>query len=179
MANYRCTAVLCTATQPSLETYFSQIGEGLKVREICPDTQGLYEFFRRVTYRFMDVDSLESLAAQLKEHEQVLCVTNSKKDARDLYQMMAGDGCYHLSTFMYPAHRRRVLAIIRQRLKDGLPCRVISTSLIQAGVDVDFLLFIVKLPAWIVLSRQAAAAIGKGNSGPKTVPYIFMICISL
>ena len=138
VANYRCTAVLCTATQPSLETYFSQIGEGLKVREICPDTQGLYEFFRRVTYRFMDVDSLESLAAQLKEHEQVLCVTNSKKDARDLYQMMAGDGCYHLSTFMYPAHRRRVLAIIRQRLKDGLPCRVISTSLIQAGVDVDF-----------------------------------------
>lgn len=138
VANYRCTAVLCTATQPSLETYFSRIGEGLKVREICPDTQGLYGFFRRVTYRFMDVDSLESLAAQLKEHEQVLCVTNSKKDARDLYQMMAGDGCYHLSTFMYPAHRRRVLAIIRQRLQEGLPCRVISTSLIQAGVDVDF-----------------------------------------
>ena len=116
VANYRCTAVLCTATQPSLETYFSRIGEGLKVREIC---------------RFMDVDSLESLAAQLKEHEQVLCVTNSKKDARDLYQLMTGDGCYHLSTFMYPAHRRRVLAIIRQRLQDGLPCRVISTSLIQ------------------------------------------------
>ena len=138
VANYRCTAVLCTATQPSLETYFSRIGEGLKVREICPDTQGLYGFFRRVTYRFMDVDSLESLAAQLKEHEQVLCVTNSKKDARDLYQLMTGDGCYHLSTFMYPAHRRRVLAIIRQRLQDGLPCRVISTSLIQAGVDVDF-----------------------------------------
>ena len=86
----------------------------------------------------MDVDSLESLAAQLKEHEQVLCVTNSKKDARDLYQLMTGDGCYHLSTFMYPAHRRRVLAIIRQRLQEGLPCRVISTSLIQAGVDVDF-----------------------------------------
>lgn len=63
VANYRCTAVLCTATQPSLETYFSRIGEGLKVREICPDTQGLYGFFRRVTYRFMDVDSLESLAA--------------------------------------------------------------------------------------------------------------------
>ena len=137
-ANYRCTAVLCTATQPSLETYFSRIGEGLKVREICPDTQGLYEFFRRAAYRFMDVDSLESLAVQLKEHEQVLCVTNSKKDARDLYQMMSGDGCYHLSTFMYPAHRRHVLAIIRQRLQDGLPCQVISTSLIQAGVDVDF-----------------------------------------
>lgn len=137
-ANYRCTAVLCTATQPSLETYFSRIGEGLKVREICPDTQGLYEFFRRAAYRFMDVDSLESLAVQLKEHEQVLCVTNSKKDARDLYQMMSGDGCYHLSTFMYPAHRRHVLSIIRQRLQDGLPCQVISTSLIQAGVDVDF-----------------------------------------
>ena len=52
--------------------------------------------------------------------------------------MMEGDGCYHLSTFMYPAHRRHVLAVIRQRLKDRLPCRVVSTSLIQAGVDVDF-----------------------------------------
>lgn len=138
VANYHCTAVLCTATQPSLETYFSQIGERLKVREICPDTQGLYEFFRRVTYQFLDVDSLDSLAARLNEQKQVLCVTNSKKDARDLYQMMQGDGCYHLSTFMCPAHRRQVLSVIRQRLHDNLLCRVISTSLIQAGVDVDF-----------------------------------------
>lgn len=138
VANYRCTAVLCTATQPSLEAYFSQIGKGLHVREICPDVQNLYEFFRRVTYQFTDIDSLESLAEQLNSQKQVLCVTNSKKDARELYRMMEGDGCYHLSTFMYPAHRRHVLAVIRQRLKDRLPCRVVSTSLIQAGVDVDF-----------------------------------------
>lgn len=138
VANYRCTAVLCTATQPSLEAYFSQIGKGLHVREICPDVQNLYEFFRRVTYQFTDIDSLESLAEQLNSQKQVLCVTNSKKDARELYRMMEGDGCYHLSTFMYPAHRRHVLVVIRQRLKDRLPCRVVSTSLIQAGVDVDF-----------------------------------------
>lgn len=136
--NYRCSAVLCTATQPNLESYFSQIGTKLAVREICPDVQALYEFFRRVTYQFLDVDSLDQLAEKLNEHEQVLCVTNSKKDAQTLYKSIKSEGCYHLSTFMCPAHRRKVLSIIRQRLQEGLPCKVISTSLIQAGVDVDF-----------------------------------------
>lgn len=138
VANYRCSAVLCTATQPNLEKYFSDIGPKLVVREICPDVQGLYEFFRRVTYQFLNVSSLEALADKLNEHKQVLCVTNSKKDAQTLYKAMRGEGCYHLSTFMCPAHRRSVLAAIRQRLQEGLPCKVVSTSLIQAGVDVDF-----------------------------------------
>ena len=51
---------------------------------------------------------------------------------------LAGEGNFHLSTLMYPAHRRAKLEEIRRRLREGLPCRVISTSLIEAGVDVDF-----------------------------------------
>lgn len=137
-ANYRCSAVLCTATQPNLDAYFAQIGPTLAVHEICPNVQSLYNFFRRTTYQFKDVSSLEELADNLNRHEQVLCITNSKKDAQILYKAMDGEGCYHLSTFMCPAHRRKVLSVIRRRLQDGLPCKVVSTSLIQAGVDVDF-----------------------------------------
>lgn len=138
VANYHCSAVLCTATQPNLDAYFAEIGPTLAVREICPDVQSLYNFFRRTTYQFLDVSSLDEVAAKLNQHEQVLCITNSKKDAQNLYKAMDGEGCYHLSTFMCPAHRRKVLSVIRQRLKGGLPCKVVSTSLIQAGVDVDF-----------------------------------------
>ncbi|WP_432646451.1 CRISPR-associated helicase Cas3' [Mitsuokella sp.] len=137
-ANYHCSAVLCTATQPNLDDYFAKIGPTLAVREICPDVQSLYNFFRRTTYQFLDVGSLDEVAAKLNQHKQVLCITNSKKDAQNLYKAMDGEGCYHLSTFMCPAHRRKVLSVIRQRLKEGLPCKVVSTSLIQAGVDVDF-----------------------------------------
>ena len=65
-------------------------------------------------------------------------MVNSRKAARTLFDLLPPEGSYHLSTLMYPAHRRRVLAEIRQRLTDGLPCRVVPTSLIEAGVDVDF-----------------------------------------
>src|SRR5699024_52877 len=54
------------------------------------------------------------------------------------YELLEGDGRFHLSTLMTPSHRRAVLKEIRCRLRDGLPCRVVSTSLIEAGVDVDF-----------------------------------------
>lgn len=51
---------------------------------------------------------------------------------------MSGEGCYHLSTFMYPEHRRRVLAEVKERLQKNLPCKLVATSLVEAGVDVDF-----------------------------------------
>ena len=69
---------------------------------------------------------------------QVLCVVNTRRAAREVFHQLSGPGNFHLSTLMYPAHRRRILDEIRRRLRDGLPCRVVSTSLIEAGVDVDF-----------------------------------------
>ena len=73
-----------------------------------------------------------------KQQEQVLCVVNTRRAAREVFHQLSGPGNFHLSTLMYPAHRRRILDEIRRRLRDGLPCRVVSTSLIEAGVDVDF-----------------------------------------
>ena len=77
-------------------------------------------------------------AARLQQQEQVLCVVNTRRAAREVFHQLSGSGNFHLSTLMYPAHRKRILDEIRRRLRDGLPCRVVSTSLIEAGVDVDF-----------------------------------------
>ena len=136
--HYGATAVLCTATQPALNDLFEQYTGGLPIRELCPDPAALYDRLRRVTFRDIGTVTAEALAEQLAELPQVLCVVNSRKAARTLFDLLPPEGSYHLSTLMYPAHRRQVLAGIRERLKAGLPCRVVSTSLIEAGVDVDF-----------------------------------------
>ena len=136
--HYGATAVLCTATQPALNDLFAQYTGGLPIRELCPDPAALYDRLRRVSFRDIGTVTAEALAEQLAEQPQVLCVVNSRKTARSLYDLLPPEGSYHLSTLMYPTHRRRILAEIRQRLSDDLPCRVVSTSLIEAGVDVDF-----------------------------------------
>ena len=67
-----------------------------------------------------------------------MCIVNRRKTAQEIYQSLPKDGSYCLTTLLYPAHRKQLLQQIRTRLQDGLPCRVVSTSLIEAGVDVDF-----------------------------------------
>lgn len=135
---FGCSAVLCTATQPVLNDLLEQYSPGKKVRELCSDLGGMFSGFRRVNFVNAGQVSTDTLAAQLSEKSQVLCIVNSRKAAQEIYNLLPDDGSYHLSTLMFPAHRRCVLAEIRHRLKEGLPCRVISTSLIEAGVDVDF-----------------------------------------
>ena len=137
-ARYGCSAVLCTATQPSLEPFLRQYAPGLPPRELCPDMVELLPKFQRVVFRQEGVLSSEALAERLNREEQVLCIVNSRKQAQNTYTLLEPEGRYHLSTLMTPAHRREKLAEIRSRLRAGLPCRVVSTSLIEAGVDVDF-----------------------------------------
>ncbi|HEX2985396.1 MAG TPA: CRISPR-associated helicase Cas3' [Caproiciproducens sp.] len=133
--NYGCTAVLCSATQPALEGLFPPEVQSTEICENIPET---YEFFRRT--RMVQAGELddETLARELGAQKQVLCIVNTKKHAQELYLRLKREGSFHLSTLMTPAHRKRVLNEIRERLKDGRPCWVVSTSLIEAGVDVDF-----------------------------------------
>ena len=135
VANYKVTAVLCTATQPSLNKFFP---EKYKPKEICSDIEELYDFFKRVSYFNLGKISLEKLVNALNKEKQVLCITNSKKEAQEIFGLLECKNKYHLTTFMYPEHRRIVLKKIRECLKRGQPCQVVSTSLIEAGVDVDF-----------------------------------------
>lgn len=136
--HYGASAVLCTATQPALDPIFQEFAPEIPIREICPMAEAHWESFRRVSFQQAGTLSWMDLAARLQQQEQVLCVVNTRRAAREVFHQLSGPGNFHLSTLMYPAHRRRILDEIRRRLRDGLPCRVVSTSLIGAGVDVDF-----------------------------------------
>ena len=132
------TVVLCTATQPSLDDLLHTYAPDCPVTELCPQTTALYDSFRRVTFQQVGVLTDEALAEQLSEQRQILCIVNSRKAAQSVYALLPSEGSYHLSTLMIPAQRQALLGEIRERLRRGEPCRVVSTSLIEAGVDVDF-----------------------------------------
>ena len=134
---YRVTAVLCTATQPALDPLFKEYLQKTPC-EICPPELRKEDIFKRVTFHKSGKLTKEELAEGLNRQPQALCIVNSRAAAQELYGMLEEEGRYHLSTLMPPAERQKQLQIIRDRLKDGQPCRVVSTSLIEAGVDVDF-----------------------------------------
>ncbi|MCF8030861.1 MAG: CRISPR-associated helicase Cas3' [Desulfohalobiaceae bacterium] len=138
--SYGASVVLCTATQPALSKGDDFV-HGLEgVREIVADPQALHSELKRVQVENLGEVSDEELASQLAEREQGLCVNNTRGHAREIYEILARevDAVYHLSASMCPMHRREKLSRIRECLQQGTPCRVISTQLVEAGVDVDF-----------------------------------------
>ena len=137
LQQYGTSIVLCTATQPALLQF---LPEKYVARELCPRRDEQFRFFERVTYKNIDTVTEEEMAEKLQQEWHALCIVNTRKRAQRLYERLQGEGVYHLSTTMYPAHRKRVLAEIRERLDDkkGKKCIVISTSLVEAGVDLDF-----------------------------------------
>ncbi|MCG5549273.1 CRISPR-associated endonuclease Cas3'' [Halorhodospira halochloris] len=146
--NYRSSLVLCTATQPAVhedpedtEGQHSLAGGLPDVRELAPAPRQLYEDFRRVRVRCYDTEmDDDTLAEFCLEKEQILCIVNNRRHALALYDLLsnADDGIFQLTTLMCAKHRSKVLAEIRERLRDGAPCRLVATSLVEAGVDIDF-----------------------------------------
>lgn len=141
--NYGCSIVFCTATQPAVGT--PEFVGGLELRpenELAPDPPKLYDALRRVTVRrHPGVMTDDDLVAALARTAQGLVIVNTRAHALALYRKArdAGlDGVIHLTARQYAAHRRTILADMRKRLKDGRPCRLIATSLVEAGVDLDF-----------------------------------------
>lgn len=148
VATYKTSVVLCTATQPALNAS-SDSTQGLKVgllgvREIIPDPVALHQSLRRVRVRHVGERSEAGLAGELAGYDRVLCIVNSRRTARTVFdalrELIRPDqgGLFHLSALMCPAHRAQTFARIRKALDDGSPCRVVSTTLVEAGVDVDF-----------------------------------------
>lgn len=140
--SYGTSIVLCTATQPSLDRFFEKNEE---ITELCPRVEEQFSFFERVTYEKLGNISKNELTQYLKDEKSALCIVNTKKVAQELYEELQGEGVYHLSTSMYPKHRKRVLNKIKERLDEirsqehtKKRCIVISTSLVEAGVDLDF-----------------------------------------
>lgn len=140
--NYGCTIVLCTATQPALAhpDFIGGFHLGPE-SELAPDPKNLHGALRRFRLQFTGEMSDDDLVAALDGHNQALVIVNSRAHALALYSAVktAGlDGAIHLTTRQTAADRRLILADVRQRLKDGAPCRLIATSLVEAGVDLDF-----------------------------------------
>ncbi len=133
--SYQVSAVLCTATQPALASFFH---EGISAKELCPRMEEQFEFFKRTVFENVGVLTENDLIQRLEKEYQALCIVNTKKRAQRIYKQLEGEGVYHLSTSMYPKHRRRILREIRERLQKNKKCILISTSLVEAGVDLDF-----------------------------------------
>ncbi|WP_156894100.1 CRISPR-associated endonuclease Cas3'' [Erythrobacter cryptus] len=150
--NYGASVILCTATQPALRLQDKALpatpegrAEGLDIpaeRELAPDPQALYRKLKRVEVEWLrEPVTDEEIAARFAQQPQMLCIVNSRGHARDLFALLREQGqagAMHLSTLMCARHRRAVLDKVREGLKAGQPVRLISTSLIEAGVDVDF-----------------------------------------
>jgi CRISPR-associated helicase Cas3 len=135
--DFRATVVICTATQPHYDLVWRVRPE---ITEIIDTPSRLFARMRRTRIVVLGKLSDEALTERLSAHQQVLCIVNNRAQARQLYQALGGAaaGAYHLSTLMCAEHRTKKLREIRKRLKAGEVCRLISTSLIEAGVDIDF-----------------------------------------
>ena len=130
------TVVFMTATQPAWDS--------LKLFEDL--TLGNWGYlsttstFRRVNWIYQ-AEPIEAadVAKQLMEQNQVLCIVNSIKDSLNIWaSIVPGDDCFYLSSRLCKAHRRQVVEELKERLSGNLPCKVVSTQLIEAGIDLDF-----------------------------------------
>lgn len=134
--NYGVSAVFCTATQPALNQRLPDV----EFTELAPDPQALFDFYKRVQVTNIGKTPDSELIEKIQEHPQALCIVNTRKHAKGLFDQLKGEGNFHLSTLMCPVHRKEVLKTIRSLLADKSKpiCRVISTQVMEAGIDVDF-----------------------------------------
>ena len=137
-AHDRSTIVLCTATQPVLDEMIQKYLPQTQVREICEHTDILFQKLRRTSIVVVGNMEREKLIDCLTAQEQVLCIVNSRKLAQELFEEIPREGAFCLTTLLYPEHRKEKLREIKERLEHHVPCRVIATSLVEAGVDLDF-----------------------------------------
>lgn len=150
--HWGCTFVFSTATQPAFEKPAEAARKdarwpGGTIREIIVEPAQLQTALKRVTIEW-ELDRTvgwAELAGRIHDTPSVLCVVNLREHASALFDELikrAGvdraQECFHLSTRMCAAHRLKILGLIKSRLDRKLPCRVISTQLIEAGVDLDF-----------------------------------------
>jgi CRISPR-associated endonuclease/helicase Cas3 len=147
------TAVLCTATQPLLDKLKSPEKGQLNIskeNELVEDVTKLFDQLKRVSVSnkirlddgWTEAEVAELAVSEYAQKGSCLVIVNTKKWAQQLYNACKNrveeGALFHLSTSLCPAHRKKILAEVRQRLDNGLPVLCISTQLIEAGVDVDF-----------------------------------------
>lgn len=145
--HYQVSFVISTATQPAFAERMvdGKLFKGLRdVKEIMGDqaqVRELYDSLKRSHVELPEdiqaVSSWEEIARELKQHEQVLCIVSDRKSCRELHSLMP-EGTFHLSALMCGQHRSEKINTIKEKLTKKEPVRVISTQLVEAGVDFDF-----------------------------------------
>jgi CRISPR-associated endonuclease/helicase Cas3 len=138
--NYGATVVLCSATQPAIEKR-AGFSIGLDdVRPIIDEPDRLHRALRRTAVERTGAITNQELVDRLRSESQALCIVNSRRHAAELFAALDDPKALHLSASMCAAHRADVVAKIKRRLRPGsdAPCRVISTQVVEAGVDLDF-----------------------------------------
>jgi CRISPR-associated endonuclease/helicase Cas3 len=142
--SYGCTVILCSATQPLLtKEHCGECGMAAdEWEDLAPEAEKTLFGEKpqtRTETESLGTISADTLRAQLRKEHQALCIVNSRAIARETYlALREEEGVFHLSTWMTPKDRRRKLNEIRAALKEGARCIVVSTSLIEAGVNLDF-----------------------------------------
>lgn len=171
VAHYGVTMVLCTATQPALPNLGA-------VEEIIPTSANLSERLRRVHYALPDVRenkprTWDEIAGELSQYPQVLCVVNTRRDCLELFGKMP-KGTIHLSASMCGAHRSEIIATIKSKLAAKEPIRVVSTQLVEAGVDIDFPVVYRALAGLDSIAQSAGRCNREGGNpdGGKVVVFI-------
>jgi CRISPR-associated helicase Cas3/CRISPR-associated endonuclease Cas3-HD len=139
-ARYHCTMVFSTATQPD----FQQVDRQWQPREILPEHGWMYRALSRVNVTW-DLDQptdFAEIAERMAQENSVCTIVNLRRHARKLFQLLqeacSQDEVFYLTTDLCAAHRSEVVEEIRRRQAEGLPCRVVATQCIEAGVDLDF-----------------------------------------
>ena len=137
-ADYGATVVLSTATQPAFDTI--RDFRDLSLREIVPDPARYFAALKRVEYDWQTdrPQSWDDVAARMRGAPRALAIVNTKKDALALLDGLDDPAALHLSTLLCGAHRRQVIAEVKRRQAAGQPCRLVSTQVVEAGVDLDF-----------------------------------------
>lgn len=180
--DYGVTLVLCTATQPALNSRFDPFGrrvlDGLEeVREIIDEPLSLFAALKRVEVHFpadfRARSRWEELAAAMAAEPGVLAIVNTRRDARDLHRLMP-PGTKHLSALMCAQHRSRVIGEIKIELREGRPVRAVSTQLVEAGVDVDFPVVYRALAGMDSIAQAAGRCNREGRLGGPGQVHVFV-----
>jgi CRISPR-associated helicase Cas3 len=147
-SRFRCSAVLATATQPAFSHLSAKVNgiatAGYAAQPIVADPKPFFTAMRRTQVHWpakVETSNWDEIADHMVDSGQALCIVNLKRHAQGLYELLRerqADGILHLSTLMCPGHREKVLNEVGDRLDRDLPCLLVATQCVEAGVDLDF-----------------------------------------
>ena len=129
-------ALFLSATMPDYSKLFDKFLPDVNYNKLVTDRTD-FKYFKKCEYEDKGKTTLETIAENASQCKNALIVVNTKKTAAELYKLVQGEK-YHLSANMTPAHRSRVIEVVRKKLENGEHITVVSTSLVEAGVDLDF-----------------------------------------